>query len=223
MKAFLVSVIVIALMGGLVGVGLFAYFSDTETSTGNTFTAGEVDLVLDRDGLHYNGTNCRLFEVSGLKPGDTVEETLSLHVAENSNPGILERMTLTVVEDSDNDGGINPPMPELEDYCDNGLDGDDGTADGDLDTYLDVKLWWDDGDNIHQPGEPVIWQGMASDITAASPFTIDLDFPMAVFPAEYYMGWELHFVNGPGDEYIAMTDKWVVDAVFELKQIIPGP
>jgi hypothetical protein len=151
-----------------------------------------------------------------------VAEALSLHVTETSNPGILEKMTLTVAEDSDNDGGPgNPDMPELEDYRDNGLDGNDGTADGDLDTYLEVKIWWDDGDNIHQPGEPVIWQGTASDITASSPYVIDLDYTIEQ-ATDYYMGFELYFDNSVGAEVdIAMTDRWVVDAVFELKQI-PG-
>jgi len=222
MKALLVSIIVVSLMGALVGVGLFAYFNDTETSPNNTFTAGIVDLELDKDGSYYNGVNCQLFNVTGMHPGDTVEETLSLHVTEASNPGILEKMTLTVVADSDNDGGSKPPMPALEDYCDgiigNGLD---GTADGDLDTFLSVKLWWDDGDNIHQPAEPYIWQGMASFLTANPGYVIDLDYPINQ-GTQYYMGWELHFDDATGDaENIAMTDKWVVDAVFLLKQV-PG-
>ena len=36
----------LVLVLGLVGAGAFAYFSDTETSTGNTFTAGTLDLVV---------------------------------------------------------------------------------------------------------------------------------------------------------------------------------
>ena len=36
-----------------------AFFSDTETSTGNTFTAGSLDLKVDST-AHYNGMICRL-------------------------------------------------------------------------------------------------------------------------------------------------------------------
>lgn len=42
----LASVIVIALVAAGVGMGTMAYFSDTETSTGNTVTAGTMDLEL---------------------------------------------------------------------------------------------------------------------------------------------------------------------------------
>jgi spore coat-associated protein N len=58
MKALLMSLMVIALVGGLVGGGMFAYFSDTETSTGNTFTAGTIDITVApaEDGVFINGT-----------------------------------------------------------------------------------------------------------------------------------------------------------------------
>src|SRR3989344_2795297 len=42
--------------GALVG-GTYAFFSDTETSTGNTFTAGAIDLLIDNDS-YYNGNRC---------------------------------------------------------------------------------------------------------------------------------------------------------------------
>lgn len=48
-KKILFSIMAIALAGGLVGAGVFAYFSDTESSTGNTFTAGTLDLEVDSE------------------------------------------------------------------------------------------------------------------------------------------------------------------------------
>jgi len=48
-KKILFSIMAIALVGALVGAGVFAYFSDTETSTGNTFTAGTLDLEVDSE------------------------------------------------------------------------------------------------------------------------------------------------------------------------------
>jgi predicted ribosomally synthesized peptide with SipW-like signal peptide len=41
---------VVSLLGALVGGGLFAYFSDTETSENNTFTAGTIDIDLTGGG-----------------------------------------------------------------------------------------------------------------------------------------------------------------------------
>ena len=49
MKKILVSVMIIALVVGITGVGFAAYFSDTETSSGNAFTAGTLDLQVDND------------------------------------------------------------------------------------------------------------------------------------------------------------------------------
>jgi predicted ribosomally synthesized peptide with SipW-like signal peptide len=46
-KTILMSLLVIAVIGGLAGGGLFAHFSDTETSEPNSFTAGYLDLVVD--------------------------------------------------------------------------------------------------------------------------------------------------------------------------------
>ena len=34
-----------------------AFFSDTETSQGNTFTAGAIDLLVDNES-YYNGNRC---------------------------------------------------------------------------------------------------------------------------------------------------------------------
>ena len=47
MKRILLSVMVMALLALLVGGGLFAHFTDTESSEGNSFTAGTLDLKVD--------------------------------------------------------------------------------------------------------------------------------------------------------------------------------
>jgi len=43
----LASLIVIGLVASTIGLGTYAYFSDIETSTGNTFTAGTIDIAID--------------------------------------------------------------------------------------------------------------------------------------------------------------------------------
>jgi predicted ribosomally synthesized peptide with SipW-like signal peptide len=48
MRSLLVSILVVAVVGCLAaGGGLFAHFSDSEVSQGNTFTAGTFDLKVD--------------------------------------------------------------------------------------------------------------------------------------------------------------------------------
>ena len=53
MKKILLSMSMIAVVA-VVAIGATgAFFSDTETSTGNTFTAGAIDLTVDSE-QHYN-------------------------------------------------------------------------------------------------------------------------------------------------------------------------
>jgi len=47
MKKILMSVMVIGIATAFLGAGTFAYFTDTEISTGNTFTAGTIDIDID--------------------------------------------------------------------------------------------------------------------------------------------------------------------------------
>src|SRR3990167_1862353 len=52
MKKILLSLSMIAVVGVVVAGATGAFFSDTETSTGNTFTAGAIDLKVDSQ-CHY--------------------------------------------------------------------------------------------------------------------------------------------------------------------------
>jgi predicted ribosomally synthesized peptide with SipW-like signal peptide len=57
MKKIITSIGMIVFVGALVVGGTGAFFSDTETSTGNVFTAGAIDLQVDAQ-AHYAGLIC---------------------------------------------------------------------------------------------------------------------------------------------------------------------
>lgn len=57
MKKILLSLGTLAIVGVIVAGATGAFFTDTETSTGNTFTAGSIDLKVDSTS-HYNGFTC---------------------------------------------------------------------------------------------------------------------------------------------------------------------
>ena len=97
-KKILLSLSVIGAVAAIAVGGTIAYFSDTETSTGNTFTAGELDLLVDIDGVVYNPLNRAIFSVTDMKPGDDGEETISLHV-DNDACGFVK---FDLTSDSDN-------------------------------------------------------------------------------------------------------------------------
>lgn len=57
-KRIIISLAVIAAVAAVVSSGTLALFSDTETSNGNIFTAGAIDLKVDHTYASYNGEEC---------------------------------------------------------------------------------------------------------------------------------------------------------------------
>ncbi|MBI5464996.1 hypothetical protein HY946_00090, partial [Candidatus Gottesmanbacteria bacterium] len=118
MKAILKSLVVIGAVAGLTVGATNAFFSDVETSRGNVFTAGGVDLKVDYS-CYYNkpatdgipncpwgtgwsetnlGPTNKFFNVGDLKPGDYGEGTVSLHVLNNDAWGRLKIENVTDLE-----------------------------------------------------------------------------------------------------------------------------
>jgi len=76
MKKILGLTIAFMLLIGMGGIGTWAYFQDTETSTGNVFAAGTLDLKTnDFDGV------TQTLSASNLKPGDSVPGSITLRNA----------------------------------------------------------------------------------------------------------------------------------------------
>ena len=155
---------------GMLSIGATsAIFSDDETSTGNTFTAGAVDLTIDNES-YYNGEVNEgtswlqpanlddgegpsgegaylFFDFDDVKPGDYGEDTISLHVNDNDS-WLCVDVTLT----SDDDNGLTEPEEE---------DGDttDGVGEGELADAIDFMWWADDGDNVYESDETLLPAG----------------------------------------------------------------
>ena len=72
MRKILTAIFVAGLVATMAGAGIYAYFSDTETSSGNTFTAGTLDLKLSSyssSGPWTDGVT-GTWTLSNMKPGD---------------------------------------------------------------------------------------------------------------------------------------------------------
>jgi len=76
-KKILISLSVIAAVAALAIGGTVAYFSDTETSTGNTFSTGVIDISIDNQNP-WQGH----FELKDMKPSETGYITFNIQ-----NPG----------------------------------------------------------------------------------------------------------------------------------------
>jgi predicted ribosomally synthesized peptide with SipW-like signal peptide len=58
MKRILIGLTTLGVIAGATLLVTNAFFSDTETSTGNTFAAGKIDLKIDHAMASYNGKDC---------------------------------------------------------------------------------------------------------------------------------------------------------------------
>lgn len=71
MRQALLALMAIGLAMSLAGAGVMAYFSDTETSSGNTLQAGTLDLkIRDQDEPWGDGVTAT-WTASDMKPGDS--------------------------------------------------------------------------------------------------------------------------------------------------------
>lgn len=68
MKKILGLAVAAMLVMAMVGTGTWAFFSDSETSTGNILSAGTMDLTINNA-----NANVVMFTLSDMVPGDTIE------------------------------------------------------------------------------------------------------------------------------------------------------
>ena len=193
-KRILISLSIIGVVAAIVIGATTAYFSDTETSSGNTFTAGAIDLKVDNH-CYYNGVECKVagdnkyhwngdvnedecfctweetdlddklfFDFADLKPGDYGEDTISLHV-HNNDAWACAAIRITKNDDVDCTEPENEKIGGEDGACNNGVPSED--FDGDLAQKLYFVFWIDDGDNIYRCGpgiDKILMYGYASDI-----------------------------------------------------------
>jgi len=222
MKKILLSVSVIAVVAAVVLGVTTAFFSDTETSTGNTFTAGSLDLKIDSQ-AKYNGqtvpastwalkdlvpTSDKFFNFSDIKPGDDGENTISVHVDNNDAWGCFYIYPKL-------DADVTCTEPELNEEVNCAP-----TADGELDENIKFRIWTDDGDNVYEGGsETYITRCNTSEWCHFS----DINPAGEVWPLGVLTGGATSFYgiewNLPTTTTnIVQTDTWTADVVFSVVQ-----
>jgi len=162
-KKILISLSTIAAIAIIAIGATVSYFSNTETSSGNTFIAGAIDLKIDNE-CHLNGRVCTngywqgtdepcdctwelmdldgkaIFNFTDVKPGDDGEDTISLHV--DSNPAWICAEVSNVAQ---NENGCNVPEDIVDGTC-----GTPGLNEGELWDNLTFSIWMDkDCDNVY--------------------------------------------------------------------------
>lgn len=215
-KRVLYGVMGMALVALLVGGGTYAYFSDTETSTGNTFSAGTLKLTVGSAGtlpLAFNS----------LKPGDT--GTLADPWRINNTGTIAGNLTIACGAITNNENGLTEPEK----------DADDTGEPGELGANLTVAFWIDsNADNTWGAGDYYLTTtggktGYNSEAslppeayahlndydgkTWADLTTITGGASAGTFHVEYDLPW------GTGNE--VQSDTCTFDLTFRLEQVHP--
>jgi len=93
-KRIIQSTLMLLVVAGVTAAGTGAFFSDTETSAGNVFTAGSIDLMIDHTAQSYNGVSCQTCGVEVYSSTDTIVASSSLTATEaGSLPKSAELVT----------------------------------------------------------------------------------------------------------------------------------
>jgi len=92
-KKILVSIFVIGILALAMGWGTYSYFSDTETSTGNVFQAGTIDLAVNDE----NPWTSKMFTFTDVKPCEDLTPFIINITNVGNNPGNLS-FTISYVE-----------------------------------------------------------------------------------------------------------------------------
>lgn len=107
MKKILLSLSTISAVAILAVVGTTAYFTDTETSTGNTFTAGTIDIAVDGQNP-WTGTNP--WVVDDIKPSTTHYMKFTIKNVGENTADVWKKITNVQYT-----GGLHPESEEKED------------------------------------------------------------------------------------------------------------
>lgn len=193
-RRLLVGVAAVGTAGAGAGAGTMALFSDTESSSGNSVSAGTLDLTLDG-----SDATVTFLSETGVAPGDGGTATMTV-----ANAGSLT-------------GYIDVEVASLTDY-ENGLSGnensvdntggDPGAGNGELSQYLEVHAEFQNG--------PDLWSGFDTADNRLQPGTVyDEDYQLAGGASDtFVLDWQLP--TSTGDD--AQSDGIEFALTFSLDQ-----
>ncbi len=187
----------IAAVGAIVIGATGAYFSDTEVSSGNTFTAGTLDLNINEDNIAV-----LMFSESNLTPNSSGSEEVNLENVGNLD-GFLDISFLNLVND---DVSCNDPESDVDTTCGSG-------EVGELADNLDILAYLDENDNdVYNAGTDVlVYEGKAVNIAGEQLSDQALDGDDI---KNFRLEWSIDTTVGN----IIQSDNTSFDVEFELAQ-----
>ena len=183
------------LVAALGAIGTGAWFSDTETSNGNTLTAGSLDLKVDGD-----DTNVVKFTVNNMRPGNQPKASWTL-----ANDGTLNGyLDLEDILVTSNENGILEPESSA---------GDTTAAVGELQNVVNLRLFVDTNkDGWISTGEVVFYNGPAGSIAGNYELNELIAAGSDIKIVALFDWWNT------ADDNMAMSDDFTLNITFELGQ-----
>lgn len=195
-KRILLSIMTIAMTATIITGATTTYFSDKETSVGNTFTAGKLDLQIDgkdENVIKFNATN--------MKPGSQPVARYTLKNAGTIN-GYLDISNIVV---TDFENGLTDPEVEA---------GDITSEEGELSSIINIRLYFDnDKDGYYSTGDTMIYNGKMGDM----PESFDCNKLIAA-GEEIRLNAIVDWWSTNNDN-LAQSDSTTLDLEFTLNQI----
>ena len=199
-KKILISLSVIAVVAVVAVVATVALFSDTETSNGNTFAAGTLDLKIDGGDVNVSRS------YSNMVPMHSQPNFSYVLRNDGSLNGYLNLQNISVTSD---ENGCNEPEATAGDTtCEN-----PGVSQGELAGILNYRLMLDNNCNgWKEAGDQIIYQGSASGM--ADHYTINkLLTPGSQVCVNSLVNWWT-----TPDDNKAQGDNMIVNFGFNLNQ-----
>jgi spore coat-associated protein N len=132
-KIIFASIFVIGMLALAMGYGTYSYFTQTETSTGNTFQAGWVDLALSNGGGYVNPWTGPLATFTNIAPG---QETSATNIW-FKNAGSLAGIVTVKLSYTENDAIGNDVDVSADDFARKVIITHVG-----VDDSPNVAMWW---------------------------------------------------------------------------------
>ena len=181
-KQIIISLSIIAIIAAVAVGGTVAYFSDTETSVGNTFTAGTIDISINNENPWQEQ-----FVLADMKPCYTDYINFKINNF-NSDPNPVNIFKKIKVNSEDT-GAVSEPECTEQEGAWTGTDCTWGSVDDD-NNNLSSAIWYDLYVEVYDNSDQKIWYQTiyvdANEMSIDDIYSTDSVF-LGMIPANGYM------------------------------------
>jgi len=185
MKKIFLSIAIIATVAAIVVGATTAYFSDTETSTGNTFSAGTIDIAVDGQNPWQSTGQYNLVD---MKPSQVSYINFTVNNVGTNPANVWKNLTNIVTEEN----GINEPECAAYEGTWNGQTCVDPDPEL-VNNAIDEVITYDLSVKVFQPEglEPVWWQTIYTGLDTETIQQIYGQNPNGVLLGMIPAGWRM--------------------------------